>query len=346
MTRYEQNPILRPQDVPPSMPGVKVIGVFNAGAAVYRDEIILLLRVAEMPVSPSPETVCVPYFDEESRTVRIKALQKSDPGYDFSDARVVTARSGQKYLTSISHIRVARSTDGIHFRIAEKPAIQAFDRYTAFGVEDPRITKIGEMYYINFSAASYDGIITRLFATRDFEEFRDLGNIFHPDNKDVAIFPEKIGGLYYALHRPSTSEYGKPNLWIAASPDLRHWGDHRLVAAVREGTWESTRMGAGSPPIPTEKGWLVLYHGANEGNRYCMGAMLLDPQEPWKLLRRYEQPLLEPEAPYETDGFFGNVVFVCGAVEKDGKLLIYYGASDDTVCLAEATIDEILEKLI
>lgn len=212
-------------------------------------------------------------------------------------------------------------------------------------MEDPRVTQIGEDYYINFSAASYFGIVTRLLRTRDFEKFEDLGNVFHPDNKDVAIFPQKIRGLYYALHRPSTSEYGKPNMWIASSPDLVHWGDHKLVAAVREDSWEDTRMGAGAPPIPTEYGWLILYHGADESNRYCMGAMLLDKEKPWQILKRLEKPLLEPTEPYETTGFFGNVIFVCGSVEVKDELLIYYGASDDSVCLVRTSVKEILTQL-
>ena len=212
-------------------------------------------------------------------------------------------------------------------------------------MEDPRVTQIGEDYFINFSAASYFGIVTRLLRTRDFEKFEDLGNVFHPDNKDVAIFPQKIRGLYYALHRPSTSEYGKPNMWIASSPDLVHWGDHKLVAAVREDSWEDTRMGAGAPPIPTEYGWLILYHGADESNRYCMGAMLLDKEKPWQILKRLEKPLLEPTEPYETTGFFGNVIFVCGSVEVKDELLIYYGASDDSVCLVRTSVKEILTQL-
>lgn len=345
MKRHEQNPIIRLEDVKPSADGMEIIGVFNAGAAVYHNEIILLLRVAEKPVSHSADQVCVPYFDEDTRTVRIKTISKSDPDYDFSDARVIKSRSGQKYLTSISHIRIARSTDGVHFRIPDTPAIEAFDKYTAFGVEDPRVTRIGEEYYINFSAASYYGIVTRLFRTRDFARFEDLGNIFHPDNKDVAIFPQKIGGLYYALHRPSTSEYGKPNMWIASSPDLIHWGDHKLVAAVRENSWEDTRMGAGAPPILTEHGWLILYHGADEANRYCMGGMLLDKEKPWQVLERLETPLLEPTEQYETTGFFGNVIFACGAVEVKDELLIYYGAADDSICLARTNVKEILAQM-
>lgn len=236
-------------------------------------------------------------------------LDRADPAYDFSDPRVIHSQNGQNYLTSISHIRYAESDDGIHYAVSDRPLISAYDEYTAFGVEDARVTQKGDTYYMNFSAASVYGIVTRLLSTKDFMAFHDLGNIFHPDNKDITIFPEKVGGLYYALHRPSTSEYGAPNLWIASSPDLIHWGDNKVVAAVRPGYWDNGRIGASCVPLLTEKGWLEIYHGATRENRYCLGAMLLKADEPWKILARSAVPLIEPEASYELEGFFGNVVF-------------------------------------
>jgi predicted GH43/DUF377 family glycosyl hydrolase len=172
-----------------------------------------------------------------------------------------------------------------------------------------------------------------------------MGNIFHPDNKDTTIFPQKVNGLYYALHRPSTSEYAKPNMWIAESPDLYHWGNHRLVAAVREGAWDSTRMGASCVPILTEKGWLEIYHGADESNCYCLGAMLLEKDEPWKVIARSSVPILEPTESYEVEGYFGNVVFGCGLVQDGDNINIYYGAADTCVCLAIASISSILKEL-
>lgn len=345
ITKYAANPILHCCDVVPSRESFEVIGVFNAGAVRYKEKYLLLVRVAEKPVSTDESRVGVPIFDGDTKTISIKQLSRGDSDLDFSDPRVIHVKNSSNYLTSISHIRLAESEDGVNFTVSDKPLIEAFDKYTAFGVEDVRITEIGGVYYLNFSAASDLGIITRLFSTEDFSAFKDMGNIFHPDNKDVTIFPEKIGGLYYALHRPSTSEYGRPNIWIASSPDLIHWGNHKMVADVRPGQWDSGRVGASCIPFRTEKGWLEIYHGATKENRYCLGAMILDLNEPWKVIARSELPILEPSEKYELEGFFGNVVFSCGLIKDREKLNIYYGAADDSVCLATTTVQEILETL-
>ncbi len=343
--RCEQNPLIKVSDVKPSRPDFVILGTFNAGTAVFGKKKILLVRVAEKPVAADPEKVPVPIFNCTTKQIEVLLLDRTDPAYDFSDPRVIHSKNGQNYLTSISHIRYAESDDGIHFTVSDQPLIAAFDEYSAFGVEDARITQIEDTYYVNFSAASNYGIVTRLLSTKDFKTFEDLGNIFHPDNKDITVFPEKVGNLYYAFHRPSTSEYGAPNLWIASSPDLVHWGDNRVVAAVRPDHWDNGRMGASCVPFLTEKGWLEIYHGATKENRYCLGAMLLKADEPWKVLARSEKPLIEPEAPYELDGFFGNVVFACGLIREGDRLDIYYGASDDSVCMASITIQEIWDLL-
>ena len=345
VARHSQNPIITISDIKPSRPDFEILGVFNAGTATYKGERILLVRVAEKPVQSDPQKVPVPIFNPIRKKTEILFLDQNDSSYDFSDPRVIHCKQGQNYLTSISHIRYAESEDGIHFRVADEPLIAAFDEYTAFGVEDARITQMGDDYYVNFSAASEYGIVTRLLRTKDFASFQDLGNIFHPDNKDVTIFPEKINGLYYALHRPSTSEYGVPNLWIADSPDLVHWGNNRVAATVRPNQWDNGRIGASCVPFLTEKGWLEIYHGATKENRYCLGAMLLKADEPWKVLARSERPVLEPEMPYELNGFFGNVVFSCGLLANGRQLDIYYGASDDSVCLASVPVQEIWDLL-
>ncbi len=343
--KHPGNPIITTADVAPSRPDFKVVGVFNAGVARYEAQTLLLLRVAEAPVQNVEGKVLVPLYDSVRGSVEIRELDNGNGEYDTRDPRVVRARDGQNYLTSISHMRVAKSPDGVRFEIEKKPFIKSEDCYTAFGAEDARIARIGEHYYISYSAASEYGIVVRLAKTRDFVTYEACGNIFHPDNKDVALFPEKIGGLYYGLHRPSTSEYGRPNMWIASSPDLLHWGDHRLLAAVRPGSWDSGRIGASAVPFLTEKGWLEIYHGATRDNRYCLGVMLLDREEPWKLLARSELTLMEPDQPYETQGFFGNVVFSCGALEENGRVSIYYGAADESVCLAATTTEHLLSLL-
>lgn len=345
IVKHTQNPLIKIKDVKPSREDFEIIGVFNAGVATYNNDTILLLRIAEKPINTDTSKYLCPIYDTKMNSLTIKVFDRNDCNYNFDDPRVIRSKYGENYLTSISHIRFAHSKDGVNFEIDEHPLIQAFDLYTSFGVEDPRITQIDDMYYVNFSAASNVGIITRLFSTKDFKTFDDLGNIFHPDNKDVTIFPIKIGDKYYAFHRPSTSEYAKPNMWLASSNDLIHWGDNRVVATVRNGYWDNGRIGASCVPFLTEKGWLAIYHGATKENRYCLGAMLLDKEQPWKIIKRSETPLVEPTEKYELDGFFGNVVFSCGLTNKEGTLKIYYGAADDSVCLIEMQINDIFNHL-
>jgi len=132
---------------------------------------------------------------------------------------------------------------------------------------------------------------------------------------------------------------------LAQSPDGLHWGQHRLIARTRKGHWDSARVGAGAAPIKTEAGWLDIYHGANERNRYCLGALLLDLNDPSIVIGRTADPIMEPTAPYEVSGFFGHVVFTNGHVVDGDELTIYYGAADEYVCGARFSIQQILAKL-
>ena len=144
---------------------------------------------------------------------------------------------------------------------------------------------------------------TCLASTRDFQSFERHGVIFHPDNKDVVIFPARIGGQFYALHRPHSSLFLRNDIWLAESPDLLCWGHHRHLMGTRDGLWDETRIGAGAVPFRIDEGWVEIYHGADRNNRYCMGAVLLDSEQPWKILARSERPLFEPQADYEQRRF-------------------------------------------
>ncbi|WP_052339383.1 glycoside hydrolase family 130 protein [Gorillibacterium massiliense] len=343
LTRSELNPILTCRDVPPSRKGWEVIGVFNAGVARLKDEVVLLLRVAERPLPREADVYLTPLYNPETNEMEVCRIPRE--GADLSDPRVVKTPE-QNYLTSISHIRVARSRDGIRFEVEAVPALEPATEYEAYGIEDPRITPLEGGFIITYSAVSSLGITVPLVYTEDFRSFERRGLIFHPDNKDVVLFPEKIGGSYYALHRPSASHYAKPDMWLAESPDLEHWGRHRHIAGVRSGMWDDTRIGASAVPIRTEHGWLELYHGADTRNRYCMGAMLFDLDEPWKLVARCGHPFMEPEANYETEGFFGNVVFSCGAFLEGETIRLYYGAADSCVAYAEVPLVDVMETLI
>lgn len=346
--RYEENPLITPADVKPYHDNFEVIGAFNAGVAKYGDEILLLLRVAERPISDDPAIVIAPVFDPESNRLDLIKLRTDDERYDFSDPRVIrdkTKSASFAYLTSISYIRIARSKDGHHFTIDDKPLVYPSSKLETFGIEDPRVTQIADTYYIYFSAVSPVGIGESMVSTKDFVNVTHHGMIFGPDNKDVLIFPEKINGKYYALHRPTTKSIGSPEIWIAESDNLLYWGNHKHLLGLRADRWDSGRIGGGAVPFRTEKGWLELYHGATPDHRYCMGGVLLDLNDPTKVIARSDKPILEPEADYERKGFFGEVVFSCGVHVEGDIVKMYYGVADTSMACAELSLQTILDSL-
>jgi predicted GH43/DUF377 family glycosyl hydrolase len=342
--RSPDNPIIEPKDVKPSRGDFEVIGVFNPGVARFKDEIILLLRVAERPISIHPDVVLVGIYDGEQGEIVTKKFSKDDPNNDFSDPRLIFTPT-ETYLTSISHLRVARSKDGINFEIEDTPAIAPATDYETFGIEDSRVSFIDGTYYISYVAVCPVGVTTCLASTKDFKSFERHGVIFCPDNKDAVLLPERIGGRYYALHRPVSTLFRKQEIWIGESADLVCWGNHRYVMSPRTGCWDEVKIGASAVPFKIEAGWLEIYHGADRNNRYCLGAVLLDAQQPWKVIGRDEKPILEPQMDYEIEGFFGNVVFSCGLLCEDGKLRMYYGVADTAVCYAELALREVIKGL-
>ena len=249
------------------------------------------------------------------------------------------------YLTSISHLRVARSTDGRNFTVDTEPALYPREINECLGIEDPRITQIDDTYYAVYKAVSPDGIVLRMSSTKDFVSWEKHGVIFCPENMDAAIFPSKVRGRYAALHRPVPSFLGKPRMWLAYSDDLENWGDHRLITGTRHNTWECCRTGGGAVPFLTDRGWLEIYHAVSDTGKYCLGAMLLDSDYPDRVLAKSRTPILEPETPYEVDGFMPNVVFTCGAIVNDGIVTIYYGASDEVIAGVRISIDDIMAGL-
>ncbi|WP_449537861.1 glycoside hydrolase family 130 protein [Ferdinandcohnia sp. Marseille-Q9671] len=346
--RSVKNPLITPEDVKPSRPDFTIECVFNAGVARYEDEVILLMRVAERPVQTNPEVLTVPVLkqDGDKFYVDVLDIDRNNPAYDFSDPRKVKQIDIDTYvyLTSMSHLRIARSKNGVDFVVEEEPFLFPNNRYEAFGAEDPRITYIDGSYYINYTAVSDKGITTALARTEDFKSVERLGIIFTTENRDVTIFPEKINGNYFALHRPVPKQIGRGEMWTATSPNLTHWGEHKFLMGVEEG-WQSQKIGGGAVPFKTEKGWIEIYHGADRNNRYTLGAVLLDLEDPNKILAKTDEPILVPEAKYELEGFFGNVVFTCGVLFEDNIVKIYYGGADNVMALAEVHIEEIYRAL-
>ncbi len=343
--KCKKNPLISPADVKPSVEGYQVVGSFNPGATLYKNEIILLLRVAENCVQESGKIrVPIYKFENGSGVPGIKEFAKNDPALALKDTRGVVY-CGKDYLSSASHIRLARSADGIDFTVDESPFIFPCSSEEKYGVEDARVVFIDGRYYINYTIVSGDGWCTMLSVTDDFKTHKRLGIIFHPQNKDVSIFPEKVNGKYIALHRPNNDGFGKPSIWYAESPDLIHWGNHKCVARPRLNAYESKKIGGGSSPIRTDEGWLCIYHGKGDDDCYSLFALLLDLREPWRVLKRSELPVLVPDKTYETEGFFPGVVFTNGIVRKGNDIYMYYGAADESACLAVSTVDKILSAL-
>jgi predicted GH43/DUF377 family glycosyl hydrolase len=347
--RFAGNPILTPAMVGASRPDFRVVGVFNPGVLRRQGETLLLVRVAEAPSEVPADEVAVPFYDPLARQVLVRRWKKNTPGLGTSDSRVVTL-AGDTYLSSISHLRWARSKDGLAFTVDEQPCLAPADPLEAFGIEDPRITELDGNTWVNYTAVSSAGIATALASTRDLRSFERHGIIFPPPNRDVAIFPEPIAGRYLALHRPMPEGLGRPAIWLASSPDLTSWGNHRLVAAARKGMWDDLKVGGGAVPFRVrangEDAWLAIYHGVTASPlTYCLGALLLDAGDPSHVLGRSRAPILSPEMPYETDGFFGNVVFSCGAFLDGDRVRIYYGAADGVTCAADVSLDAILRGL-
>lgn len=353
MVREPEHPIMEAKDVKPSHDWLKVDGVFNCGAVKYKGQYLLLCRVAESCREEKEGERRIPVYDEQEDRLKTVVMDMAEAEkYDFSDSRMIFKRAACgiakiKYLTSISHLRLARSDDGIHFTVDEKPAVGWSGRYERWGMEDPRIVYLEEdaAYCITYTAVSELGAMPAILLTKDFARYERIGAAFPPENKDVVIFPKKINGAYQAFHRPVPFEIGTPDIWMADSPDLIHWGNHRHVCGVSEDGWENGRIGSGAPPIYTKDGWLHIYHAADKSNRYCLGAMLTDLQEPGKIIGKSRQPVFEPEKDYETNGFFGKVVFTCGCILEGEELLVYYGAADDKICRARIPLKEVMDRL-
>ncbi len=340
--RFPQNPILAPLHLPPSRVGLEIACLLNPGVFTFKGKIWLLIRVAERP-KQSPGIISFPILTQAG--IEILAVAENDPQLNATDPRVINYK-GADYLTTLSHLRLVCSDDGIHFDEPEGyPFLQGEGKDETFGIEDCRVTFIGNTYYLTYTSVSAHGVGVGLRTTTDWKNFQHHGMIIPPHNKDCALFEERINGKFYALHRPSSVALGGNYIWLAESPDGIHWGKHQCIIKTRANLWDSARVGAGAAPIKTAAGWLEIYHGANEKHQYALGAFLMDLQDPSTVLARTEAPIMVPREDYELHGFFGEVVFTNGHLINGDELTVYYGAADEFVCGAKFSVEEILSKL-
>jgi len=256
----------------------------------------------------------------------------------------------------ISHLTVARSSDGVsNWQLDAAPTLMPDPEShpeEAWGIEDPRITYIEEegRWLIAYTAYSEYGPLVSLASTTDFRAFERHGPIMPPEDKDAALFPVRFDGRWALIHRPSAaSSVIGANMWLSFSPDLKHWGNHQILLRARRGAWwDANKIGLSPPPLHTERGWLIIYHGVKNtpaGAIYRLGLALLDLHNPGRVLQRSDEWLFAPTERYEREGDVADVVFPCGWVLAGNEVRMYYGAADTCVALATAHLPDLLEWL-
>ncbi len=308
--RYPGNPVLSAKDIP-----YHATLVFNAGVAKFRDRYVMVFR--------------------NDYGVEGKSLQGTNLGIAFSD-------------------------DGMHWKVSDKPCftMKTEEIRRAY---DPRLTVVEGRCYMCFAVDTQHGIRGGIAVTDDLEHFEIL-SLSTPDNRNMVLFPEKINGNFARLERPFPI-YGRGapeafDIWYSDSPDCKYWGNSNLVLGSEQVPFCNSKIGPAAPPVKTERGWLTLFHAVDKqpgqvfdswdgrwGKRYTMGIMLLDLNEPWKIVGMSPEPLMVPELdyPYEMKGFRGSVLFPGGMIlEDDGEVKIYYGAADTVEALATARVEDLL----
>lgn len=310
ITRYPGNPVLSAKDVP-----YKADLVFNAGVTKYEGKYVMVFR--------------------------------NDYGYV----------SGSKFEGT--NLGLAYSNDGVNWEVQAKPCFELKDEEIVRAY-DPRLTVIDGRCYMCFAVDTKHGLRGGIAVTDDFEKFEIL-SMTVPDNRNMVLFPEKINSMYVRLERPFPvySRGGKDrfDLWMSDSPDLKYWGNSNLVLAVENVPYANDKIGPGAPPIKTSKGWLTTFHAVDIDpergkngwenywrKRYTAGIMLLDLNDPSRVIGMSKEPLIAPEVEYETEnGFRNDVIFPGGMIlEDNGEVKIYYGAADTVECLATAHVDDLV----
>lgn len=257
-------------------------------------------------------------------------------------------------LNGRSILGKAESEDGFNFKVDNEPFMipateGIFKEYEEYGVEDPRIIFLEGEYFITYSAYSRHGVRVGLAKTKDFKSIERFSLITEADYRNVVIFPEKFNGLYARLDRPH-SEISPWSVWISYSPDLKFWGESKLIIKPMQYHWDEMKIGPGAPPIKTSRGWLNIYHGVfptMDGCVYRLGVALHDLEDPSRIIAVGDDWILQPEEDYEITGYVHNVVFCCGAVLEDDKSLkINWGAADTVMCTGTLHIESLVDQCL
>ncbi|MBN1248689.1 MAG: glycosidase [Anaerolineae bacterium] len=298
-----------------------------------------LARVGDGPIlRPRPE---VPWEKDAVLNAAVIYDTTLDRGPFHMLYRAVAHNPGDPNRSSIGY---AWSEDGVHFERRDEPVLRPnVVPAESQGVEDPRMVKLGDTFYMTYTAYDLVWAQIALATSKDLIHWERQGIIIGHElfgfNKDAAIFPEKIGGRYCMMHRPD------PDIYLAFSDDLQTWTDHVCILQP-EYEWEVTKIGGGAQPIKTDKGWLMIYHGVDADRWYRLGVAMLDLKDPTRVIARQAAPILEPQMDWELVGDVNNVVFTCGAVLLERELWVYYGSADTVIGLAKANIADYLSSLL
>jgi len=348
--------LVTPRMIKPSSKKLKVIGTINP-AAVRREDgkIVLYVRVIERVRTLETEKYCYSPRMVGEKRFKIKIDRFSKKNISKNSDFDILFKDNTKRLTFISHLRkVVLDESGLKvLSIDKKPSFYGILEDAELGVEDPRIVKIDDKYVMTYVSLSRDeNISTSIAFSKNLEEWQRKGIIFGEQDKDVVIFPEKIRGRYVALDRPESNfQFSPPHIWIAYSKDLLSWGNLHSMEIPKENSQFYWRMGAGCPPIETEKGWLFIYHTVNSREKiyiYSGSAALLNLKNPTKMLAK-SRPILIPKNKYELKLYQKKrIVFPTGIVMDKNKkdLLIYYGGGDVVTAVRKIPLKKIMRALV
>lgn len=294
---------------------------------------IKLERVSDRPIFSQS-------FDhpwEAGGVFNCAAVYKDDLVHLIYRATDITSNGSEGLY--VNNLGYAVSRDGIHFNRLNDPILRNDGDQEARGPEDPRVVKIDGYYHMMYTGygGRFPSDYRISYATsKNLILWQRHGIVLDEANKDASLFPEKIGGRYLLVHRRP------PDIWMGTSDDLKNWGNHRvLMSAIPDSGWESEKIGIAGPPIKTDLGWILIYHGVSKAKWYCLGIALLDLDDPSKVISRQKEPILEPELDWEINGHVPNVVFSCGQVIMDGVLIVYYGAADTVIGAASIPLQDI-----
>ncbi len=358
VSRLDSKVLVRTGDFSPTDSRFNVLGVFNPGAVRCGDEIILLVRVAQAYPQDKPGWLHSPRTSSSSGTVAYAIDTMEISPDDDGDHRKPLLVNGHRRLAFISHLEmVVLDASGWNVKeIRRLDDLFGCTEYEIYGVEDPRITQIDDVYYITYVGVSEQmGVATCLMTTKDFKTFERHGVIFSCENKDVVLLPEKVDGYFCCHHRPvGRINIRKLSINTAFSPDALCWGRHVHTLHCNESGWYGGRLGAGTPPVKTDAGWLSIFHGVeysgptDKTGRYTGGAMLTALDEPGRLIGVSKEPFFVPETDFEKGGYVNNVVFPTGIVrdlENPDTLNVFYGCADSCVAVTAFSQKAILESI-